>query len=194
MKLQTVEAYFLEPLKAYFEKDPKDGAESFIIEKLEGTEVRVLEAAVEWIKANRQAQTSFPSPKECFAAVASVAEKVSRPSGPVSYSSGATYGEKLNAWMERKNAKSYPVIKKGTPEWIEWEIYFLATENKVQYPVMQGKDRWTVPTVMPSMFDDKYDWNKGDKLLRERTAFEHLSDTPARKRFVQEQLSRVRFG
>lgn len=194
MQLHTVEAYFIEPLKAYFEKDPKDGAEGYIIEKLQGTDPRVLTAAVDWIKGNRQSQSSFPSPKECFSAIDAVAHQASRPSGPVSYSAGATYGEKLKAWHEKTNAKAYPVIKKGTPEWIEWEIYFLSTENKVQYPVMQGKDRWTVPTVMPSMFDDKYDWNKGDKLLRERTAFEHLSDTPARRRFVQEQLSRVRFG
>lgn len=192
MQLHTVEAYFIEPLKQYFEKDPKDGAEGYIIEKLTGTEPRVLEAAVDWIKGNRQSQSSFPSPKECFAAIEAVKGKVDRPSVSADFSASMSYGQKLKAWMTKVQAKSYPVIHKGTPEWTEWEIYFLATDNKVQYPVMRSKESWTVPTILPSQFDPKFDWNKGDRLLRERTEFEHLSDSPQRQRFVQEQLRRVR--
>lgn len=192
MQLHTVEAYFIEPLKQYFEKDPKDGAEGYIIEKLQGTEPRVLEAAVDWIKGNRQSQSSFPSPKECFAAIDAVKGRVERPSVSANFTPGMTYGQKLKAWMTKLQAKSYPVIHKGTPEWTEWEIYFLATDNKVQYPVMRSKESWTVPTILPGQFDPNFDWNKGDKLLRKRTEFEHMSDTPQRQRFVQEQLRRVR--
>lgn len=193
MQLHTVEAYFIEPLKAYFEKDPKDGAEAFIVEKLDGSAPNLLDAAVEWIKANRQAQSSFPSPKECFAAIEAVRPRVERPLATAEFNPSMSYGDKLKAWMTKLQAKSYPVIHKGTHEWTEWEIYFLATENKVQYPLMRNKETWTVPALLPVQFDPKYDWAKGDRLLRERVEFERESDTPERQAFVREQLKRLRF-
>lgn len=194
MKLHSIEAYLIEPLKAYFEKDPKAGSESHIVDKLEGTDPRILEAAVEWIKSNRQSQSSFPSPKECFAAVEAVRGTTLAPTVNADFHDDMSYGEKLKAFAEKTKAKSYPVIKKGTPEWTEWEIYFLAMENQVQYPIMRSRDSWTVPTRLPSQFDPGYDWNRGDRLLRERSAKEAEVDNPHRRQFIQEQLQRARLA
>ncbi len=191
MQLHTVEAFFIEPLKRYFEKDPKDGAEEHIVKTLEGTEPRVLEAAVEWIKSNRQAQSSFPSPKECFAAVQAVGSAEKRSEARSAFHDDMSYGQKLKAFMESSKRDNYPVIQKGTPEWAEWEIYFLAMDNQVQYPIMRSRDSWTVPSRLPSQFDPGYDWNRGDKLLRERSKQEAEADAPERRRFVQEQLTRA---
>jgi len=154
-----------------------------------------LNGAVEWLKRARQSAKTFPAPKECIKAIMAVEEALpARSSSRPTFQSGMTYGAKLHEWHARVGGKRYPVIVKGSHEWTEWEIYFLATGNTVQYPVMQSKDRWTVPTQVPSQFDDRYDWQKGDRLLRERVEFEKLSDTPSRHKFVQEQLKRVRFG
>lgn len=189
MQLHTVEAYFIEPLKQYFEKDPKDGAESYIVEKLDGTDPRVLTAAVDWIKGHRQSQSSFPSPKECFAAIDAVAYRAMMPSEPLSHPEGAKYGDKLKAWLERNGSKSFPIIKKDTPEWTEWEIYFLATGNKVQYPLMENRGEWTTPTRLPQQFDPNYDWSLGSRLLREKNNVSMGQDAATRKANVERLLS-----
>lgn len=192
---RKVEDYFITPLESHFESQPTEGQRETILADMEPYTEEQLSEAVEWLKRARQSAKTFPAPKECIKAITAVETAApARSSSKPTFQSGMSYGAKLHEWKSRINAKHYPVILKGSHEWTEWEIYFLATENKVQYPVMMGKDRWTVPTQIPSQFDDRYDWNKGDKLLRERTSFEHLSDTPSRQRFVQEQLSRVRFG
>jgi hypothetical protein len=192
---RKVEEYFITPLEAHFESQPTEGQRETILEDFEQYSEEQLHAAVEWLKRARQSAKTFPAPKECLKAIAAapVASEADRRARPV-FTSGMTYGQKLKAWMTKLQAKSYPVIYKGTPEWTEWEIYFLATDNTVQYPVMRSKESWTVPTILPSQFDPKFDWNKGDRLLRERADFEHLSDSPQRQRFVQQELSKVRFG
>lgn len=193
MKLQTVEAYFLEPLKAYFEKDPKDGAESFIVERLEGTDVRVLEAAVDWIKANRQAQTSFPSPKECFAAVVAAGEELSKPrlEDAPKFGSDLTYGQKAKSWAA--TMKRNALVHRGTHEYTEWQIYYLATGNRFFFDLMLTHDSWTTPTVVPQQFDDSYDWSRGDRLLREWHREQQRLDNPSpeRRQFVADQLARI---
>ena len=190
MQLHTVEAYLIEPLKAYFEKEPKDGAEAFMVEKLAGTDPRVLEAAVEWIKGHRQSQSSFPSPKECFAAIKEV-EINARQESFQAQPEGATYGEKLKKWVEAGGRAH--VITKGTFEWREWEIYFLATGNKVQYPLMRSKDSWTVPTQVPKAFNHHYDWHAGSKLLEQREASDAILDVPERRAWVIQEMKRLRF-
>lgn len=194
MQLHTVEAFFIEPLKRYFEKDPKDGVEEHIVKTLDGTEPRLLELAVEWIKSNRQTQSSFPSPKECIAAVDAVKSEDRRPQGRAEFHDDMSYGAKLNAFLEDTKAKAFPVIKKGTNEWTEWEIYFLSMGNTVQYPVMMMRDSWTVPTLFPSQFDPGFDWERGSRLLRERTKTDAEMDAPERRQFVHEQLKRVGIG
>lgn len=193
MKLHSVEAYLIEPLKAYFEKEPKAGFEAHIVEKLEGTDPRVLERAVEWIKSNRQAQSSFPSPKECFAAVeaAKGIDELSDAKGQVQFAEGMTYGDKLKLWAEK--VKRAQVIKKGSFEWREWEIYFLSTGNAVQYPVMKSRDVWTVPTKVPEQFDRNYDWAKGATMIEGKDAEAAYLDNPARREFVVKELARIRY-
>lgn len=166
MKLQTVEAFLIEPLKAYFEKEPKVGFEAHIVEKLEGTDAKTLTDAVDWIKSNRQSQGSFPSPKECFAAVDAVRQKAVQAAyvSTVGNASG-TYGERVTRWA--KEMKRAEVVRKGSREWREWLVYYAATGNRQFLDIMlEGRNSWTVPCLIPSAFDANYNWNYGDEIIR----------------------------
>lgn len=192
--MSKVEDYFITPLEAHFESQPTEGQRETILTDMEQYSEEVLNEAVEWLKRARQSAKTFPAPKECIKAVTAVQEAipVKRGSRP-SFDPGSSFGAKLRVWMTQMQSKSYPVIHKGTHEWTEWEIYFLATENTIQYPYMRSKESWTVPALLPVQFDPKYDWSKGSALLKERVEFEKESDTPQRQKFVREQLERLRF-
>lgn len=191
-----VEDYLITPLEAHFESQPTAGQRETILEALEDYSEETLNEAVEWLKRSRQSAKTFPAPKECIKAVAEV-EKVKLFSEPVKgrpeFHDDLSYGEKLKLWMETVKPKSCPVIKKGTHEWREWEIYFLAMGNTVQYPIMAARDSWTVPTLLPSQFDPGYDCAHGDRLLREKIQRAEEAESPERQAFVREQLERARF-
>jgi hypothetical protein len=188
-----VEDYFITPLESHFESQPTEGQRETILADMESYSEEQLNEAVEWLKRARQSAKTFPAPKECIRAIQAVRTLTAvTPSGRPAFHDDLSYGEKLKLWHEATKPKGYPVIKKGTTEWAEWEIYFLAMDNQVQYPIMSSRDSWTVPTRLPSQFDGGYDWSRGDRLLRERTTREVEMDAPDRRRFVQEELRRAR--
>lgn len=184
-----VSDYFLTPLEAHFESQPTEGQRETILVDMEQYTPEQLNAAVEWLKRSRQSAKTFPPPKECLRAIDAVKFMASQPQRSRIDVHGNSYGDKLRSWLTG-GGKAVPIFK-NTHEWTEWEIYFLATGNVVQSPIMAGKESWTVPTALPSQFDRDYDWSKGDRLLRERFKAEQEFDAPHRKRFVQEQLARI---
>ena len=188
-----VETYFIEPLESHFEDQPTAGGRETILEDMEAHDEEVLNQAVEWLKRNRQSQKTFPAPKECNKAVAAVLAEIKQVEVARKFDApqGASYGEKLKKWVEAGGRAH--VITKGTFERREWEIYFLATGNKVQYPLMRSKDSWTVPTQVPKAFDHHYDWNAGSKLLEQREASDAILDVPERRAWVIQEMKRLRF-
>lgn len=197
MSTRKVEDYFITPLEAHFESQPTEGQRETILEDMQAYSEEQLHEAVEWLKRARQSAKTFPAPKECLKAISEV-EKAKAYTAPISgrpeFHDDLSYGEKLRLWMEGVRPKFCPVIKKGTNEWTEWEIYFLAMGNSVQYPIMRMRDSWTVPTILPSQFDPGFDWALGNKLLRDRITEDREFNAPERRQFVQEQLARIGLG
>lgn len=182
-----VEDFFITPLESHFESQPTEGGRETILVDMEPHTTEVLNDAVEWLKRNRQAQKTFPTPKECNRAVSAVMNDAKAIAVAKAFdATGGTYGDKLIRWVA-DGGRAYVIDKnRDVHQWREWEIYFLATENKVQYPIMLNRPQWTVPAPVPSALDRDYDWNKGSRLLEERDEFER---EPAHVR--QERVSRI---
>lgn len=189
--MSKVEDFFITPLEAHFESQPTEGQRDTILADMDQFSPEILTDAVEWLKRARQAAKTFPSPKECNKALSAVtavaltrksSQEVSR-----SFGSGMSYGQKLREWVAAKGPAR--IIHKGTHEWREWCIYFLATDNVVQYPIMRTRESWTVPTLIPAEFDSAYVWEKGSRLLREAEVEEAFFNDLHRPRH---DLSRLR--
>lgn len=190
-----VDEFFITPLESHFESQPTEGQRATILEDLHEFTAEQLFEAVEWLKRSRQSAKTFPAPKECLKAIQAVLSGAGRSltSRPEADFTGAvTYGQKLKAWVEAKGGAV--AIKCDSHEWTEWEIYFLATGNKVQYPLMDAKAEWTVPTLLPQQFDPNYDWALGSRLLREKGKTDMGDTAEQRQRNVQRILAGLSVG
>ncbi len=147
-----VEDYFITPLEAHFESQPTEGQRATILEDMEPYSDTVLADAVEWLKRSRQSAKTFPSPKECNKAIAAVRAVAVVPESSVGQPSpSGTYSERIAAWV--KSVKTCEVIEKGTVQWEEWEAYFNSIGATLQLGFMETREKWTVPTKVPQMFD-----------------------------------------
>lgn len=185
-----VEDFFIGPLEAHFESQPTDGQRETILSDLHEFTAEQLFEAAEWLKRARQSAKTFPAPKECLKAIQAVLSGAGKPltNRPATdFTHAQTYGQKLKVWVEARGGAV--AITRCSHEWTEWEIYFLATGNKVQYPAMEGKGEWTVPTRLPQQFDPNYDWALGSRLLRDKNKTDMGEDAFKRKANVQRILS-----
>lgn len=190
---RKVEDFFITPLEEHFESQPTEGQRNTILSDMADHTDDVLNDAVEWLKRARQSAKTFPSPKECNKAIAAVLEDRKRPrmEDAPTFSESLTYGQKCKSWAA--TMKRAVIVHKGTHQWTEWLIYFHAIENEMMLTMMRERESFTLPTQVPSMFDPKYDWAKGDRLLRKWNEERQMLDnpTPDRRRFVAEQLLRI---
>lgn len=158
-----VENFFITPLEAHFESEPTEGGRQTILEDMEQYAPDDLETAVEWLKRARQAQKTFPSPKECIKAIKAVVG--GRREGVV------IGGGEINAKNYARNALAYavshggkqgevtvPIINEGEPQWDEWLAYFRWLEAKWALDLMYDRKTWTAPTQFPSQFDKRFNF------------------------------------
>lgn len=153
-----VEDFFITPLEAHFESQPTEGGRQTILEDMEQYSSEDLNTAVEWLKRARQAQKTFPSPKECIKAIKAVVGGRSEGSNVVSFSA-------INAGNYARSAQAYcagmtviPVIHQGEPQWDEWLAYWrwLGCTWVTSLVEGEGRKSFTVPTHFPSQFDPRF--------------------------------------
>ena len=152
-----VETFFITPLEAHFESQPTEGGRETILEDMEAYSPEDLTTAVEWLKRARQAQKTFPSPKECIKAIKAVVGGRSDKPG-VSYSTitSKTYAQSCIAYCA--GMKEIPVIRKDEPQWDEWHAYWawLGMRWIPELIAMEQRKVWTVPTNFPNQFDPRF--------------------------------------
>lgn len=156
-----VENFFITPLEAHFESQPTDGGRETILEDMEQYSPEDLTTAVEWLKRARQAQKTFPSPKECIKAIKAVV-------GGRSEKQVTGYST-ITATNYAASAKAYcagmthiPVIHHGEPQWDEWLAYWrwLGCMWVVHLVEGEGRKSFTVPAHFPSQFDPRFNFMK----------------------------------
>lgn len=156
--MNKVEEFFITPMEAHFEAVPKDGPRETILSDLADYTSDDLFEAAEWLKRARQAQSTFPSPKECIKAIKAV---VGGRSPVVTGGYGAitkdTYGEAAVNFARARFRENAPMIAEGQPEWEEWIAYFewLGMGSWI-FAAMSDAKRWTVPSYFPHDFDARF--------------------------------------
>jgi hypothetical protein len=156
--MNKVEEFFLTPMEAYFEAIPKDGPRETILTDLDQYAADDLMEAAEWLKRARQAQSTFPSPKECIKAIkAVVGGRSLTPTGGYGAITKDNYGAAASAFARNRFKEQAPVIAEGSPEWDEWLAYFewLGMGSWV-FAMMSDKKTWTVPSYFPHDFDPRF--------------------------------------
>lgn len=153
-----VEDFFITPMEAHFEAIPKDGPRATIIEDLDEYSPDDLMEAAEWLKRARQAQSTFPSPKECIKAIkAVVGGRSSVATGGYGAITKDTYGRAAEAYAKNRFRDRAPVIVEDTPEWAEWQAYFeWLGMGRWIFAHMNDAKRWTVPSYFPHDFDPRF--------------------------------------
>jgi len=153
-----VEDFFITPLEAHFEAIPKDGPRDTILTDLEQYAPDDLMEAAEWLKRALQAQTTFPSPKECIKAIKAVVGGRSLvPTGGMNAITHQTYGAVAAAYAKNQYRDRAPVIAEGSPEWDEWLAYFeWLGMGRWVFAAMSDKKQWTVPAYFPRDFDPRF--------------------------------------
>lgn len=153
-----VETFFITPLEAHFESQPTEGGRETIIEDMEQYAPEDLTTAVEWLKRARQAQKTFPSPKECIKAIkAVVGGRSPVATGGYGAITKDTYGEAAMNFARARFRENAPMIAEGQPEWEEWIVYFewLGMGSWI-FAAMSDAKRWTVPSYFPHDFDARF--------------------------------------
>lgn len=154
--MNKVIEFFINPLSEHYEVEPKDGPRDTIIEDLDAYTPDELMSAAEWIKRNKQSVTSFPSPKECNAAVGQVtASRSVREAVSGGRITAENFGDLAKAHCDATR-KDPLVIKKGEPGWDEWITYYRAIGMTYISGLMENRDEWTVVTRYPSDFDPSF--------------------------------------
>lgn len=165
--MSKVDDWFITPLEAHFEAQPTDGGRITILDDMDAYSTDQLEAAVEWLKRNRQSVKTFPSPKECLRAVGAVA------AAPEAHRALSTQGQitaqnyAACAVASLGSRKEAPIIKKGSPQWDEWMEYFDWLGCKWILDLVYDRETWTVPSQFPGDFDRRFRpgkrWSAGDE-------------------------------
>lgn len=158
-----VEDFFITPLEAHFESQPTEGGRATILEDMEQYAPEDLSTAVEWLKRARQAQKTFPSPKECIKAIKAVVggrrENVTIGGGEIGSKNYATNAlAYIMAHGGKADVVSVPIINEGEPQWDEWLAYFQWLGAKWALDLMYDRKTWTVPTQFPSQFDPRFNF------------------------------------
>ncbi len=153
-----VEDFFITPLEAHFENVPTDGSRETILEDFEQYAPDDLTQAVELLKRTRQAQKTFPSPKECIKAIKAIVG--GRRQTPVirgSVIDAGNYAANAHAYIvDRGITKDVPVIRKDSAQWHEWIDYFRWLGVHWILAELETRDSWTVPTEFPAQFDARF--------------------------------------
>lgn len=158
---QKVENFFITPLEAHFESQPTDGGRVTILDDMDAYSPEDLTTAVEWLKRARQAQKTFPSPKECIKAIKAVVggrnEKQVTGYSTITATNYAASAKAYCAGMQQ-----IPVIHFGEPQWDEWLAYWrwLGCMWVVHLVEGEGRKSFTVPTHFPSQFDPRFQFIK----------------------------------
>lgn len=156
-----VETFFITPLEAHFESQPTDGGRVTILEDMDAYSPEDLTTAVEWLKRARQAQKTFPSPKECIKAIkAVVGGRNEKQATGYSTITAQTYGKSCVAYCA--GMTQIPVIHKDEAQWDEWHAYWawLGVKWIPELIAMEQRKVWTVPTYFPSQFDPRFSFIK----------------------------------
>jgi hypothetical protein len=154
-----VENFFITPLEAHFESQPTDGARDTILTDMDQYTPDDLNTAVEWLKRARQAQKTFPSPKECIKAIAAVVGG-RRERQVIRGNEITSENYAVNALAFCAGMKTLPIIKEGEPQWDEWLAYWRWLECKWVLDLVYDRKSWTVPTEFPSQFDPRFNFLK----------------------------------
>lgn len=162
---QKVENFFITPLEAHFESQPTEGGRETILEDMDAYSPEDLTTAVEWLKRARQAQKTFPSPKECIKAIKAVVGGRNEKGAVASYSTitAETYARCAVAYCKSHGmTDNVPVIHQGEPQWDEWLAYWrwLGCMWVVHLVEGEGRKSFTVPTHFPSQFDPRFNFMK----------------------------------
>lgn len=160
-----VENFFITPLEAHFESQPTEGGRETIIEDMEQYTPEDLTMAVEWLKRARQAQKTFPSPKECIKAIKAVVGGRSEKGQVASYSTitAGTYAASCVQFC--RGMETLPTIREGEPQWDEWHAYWdwLGVKWIPRLIAGEGRKTWTVPTHFPNQFDPRFQFMKTER-------------------------------
>ena len=154
---QKVENFFITPLEAHFESQPTDGGRATILDDMDAYSPEDLTTAVEWLKRARQAQKTFPSPKECIKAIKAVvggrSDKQETGYSTITAQNYAASSKAYTAGMQ-----TIPIIHEGEPQWDEWLAYWrwLGCMWVVQMVEGEGRKEFTVPTYFPGQFDPRF--------------------------------------
>jgi len=154
---QKVENFFITPLEAHFESQPTDGGRVTILDDMDAYSPEDLTTAVEWLKRARQAQKTFPSPKECIKAIkAVVGGRTDKQVASYSTITARNYAASAVAYCA--GMQKIPVIHFGEPQWDEWLAYWrwLGCLWVVHLVEGEGRKSFTVPTQFPSQFDPRF--------------------------------------
>lgn len=153
--MSKVEDWFITPLEAHFESQPTDGARDTILTDMEPYSADDLNTAVEWLKRARQAQKTFPSPKECIKAIKAV---VGGRSDPVVIKGSTITAENYaaNAVAFCAGKTDIPVIHHGQQQWDEWIAYYEWLKVHWVLAIVRERKSWTVPALFPSTFDPRF--------------------------------------
>ena len=121
--MNKVEEFFITPMEAHFEAVPKDGPRETILSDLADYSSDDLFEAAEWLKRARQAQSTFPSPKECIKAIkAVVGGRTDKQVASYSTITARNYAASAVAYCA--GMQKIPVIHFGEPQWDEWLAYW----------------------------------------------------------------------
>lgn len=161
MSNEKVNNFFITPLEAHFENVPTVGGRETLLNDMDAYSPEDLNTAVEWLKRARQAQKTFPSPKECIKAIKAVVggrdEKQTTGYSTIDASNYARSSQAYTAGMT-----SIPVIHFGEPQWDEWLAYWrwLGCMWVVHLVEGEGRKSFTVPTYFPNQFDPRFNFIK----------------------------------
>lgn len=162
--LVDVDADFIYPLEEHYETEPKDSIRGYIRSHLEGFSKEELDAGVEWLKANRQSVTSFPSPKECRRACEEGIADQRRRAANQRNDGVSALDYKSRAAAVVASQKRCFTIRPGDLAWDKWFAYFQENGLEKSLKSMEAIERgasalgesYAVPKLFPEQFDPKF--------------------------------------
>ena len=156
--MNKVDEFFIGPLEDHYETAPNEGPRDTILTDLAKYSPEELHAGAEWIKRNKQSTKSFPSPKECNAAMDAVHSNRSIRS----FASGEKITKETYASTAVAYCKSYNhegnavVVSKNDGGWEDWISYYRSLGMVACLDLMKYRESWTFPCMFPAQFDQSF--------------------------------------
>lgn len=72
-----------------------------------------------------------------------------------------SYGEMLQEWAGRSGGAV--IVHENSEPWKLWMLYFHQFQMKWIFPLIEGKRTWTVPTLHPGDFDNRFNPDIGQR-------------------------------